>query len=237
MRSKEDAHDYRYFPDPDLPPLVIAPEWVERVKAVDAGAAGRDARTLRDGVRAVAVRRATADRVVGRRGLFRSGRRAARAAACEAGGQLDQRRTRRPRLNADGRSIDASPIDAATLGALVGRIVDGTISNAGAKIVFEALWDASRDADGAPSAADAPPRHDVDAIIAAKQLRQISDSGALEATIDDILAKSPSQLADYRAGKEKLFGYFVGQAMKATGGKANPQQLNEVLRRKLAETA
>ncbi len=122
-------------------------------------------------------------------------------------------------LNRDSLEIEATKISAVRLAALLKRIVDGTISGKIAKEVFEAMW-----ASGA----------DADVVIAEKGLKQISDPAAIEKAIDEVMAKSPGQLSDYRAGKDKLFGYFVGQVMKATGGKANPAQLNELLKKKLA---
>ena len=122
-------------------------------------------------------------------------------------------------LNKDGLEIAQSRVSAAQLAGLLNRIRDNTISGKIAKEVFEAMWADSSDAD---------------AVIEAKGLRQITDTGAIERAIDDVMAKNPGQLADYRSGKDKLFGFFVGQVMKATGGKANPAQLNELLKRKLA---
>jgi aspartyl-tRNA(Asn)/glutamyl-tRNA(Gln) amidotransferase subunit B len=122
-------------------------------------------------------------------------------------------------LNRDGLEITASRIDAARLSGLLRRIVDNTISGKIAKEVFEAMWSGGKDAD---------------TVIAEKGLKQITDTGAIEAAIDAVMSANPSQLADYRAGKDKLFGFFVGQVMKATGGKANPAQVNELLRKMLA---
>jgi aspartyl-tRNA(Asn)/glutamyl-tRNA(Gln) amidotransferase subunit B len=122
-------------------------------------------------------------------------------------------------LNKDGLEIAQSQVGAAQLAGLLNRIRDNTISGKIAKEVFEAMWADSTDAD---------------AVIEAKGLRQITDAGAIERAIEDVMAKNPGQLADYRSGKDKLFGFFVGQVMKATGGKANPAQLNELLKRKLA---
>ena len=221
MRSKEDAHDYRYFPDPDLPPLLIAPEWIERVRGempelpaamrerlvADYGLSPYDAQTL-------TASKATAayfDGVVAVLGAAH-----AKQAANWIMGEVSSV------VNERGGDWAALPVDAAMLGALIRRVVDGKINAKQGKALFAELV-------GSPSGPV-----DIDALIIERGLEQISDSGALEAAIDDILAKSPSQLADYRAGKEKLFGYFVGQAMKATGGKANPQQLNDLLRGKLA---
>jgi aspartyl-tRNA(Asn)/glutamyl-tRNA(Gln) amidotransferase subunit B len=122
-------------------------------------------------------------------------------------------------LNKDGLEIAQSRVDAAQLAGLLTRIRDNTISGKIAKEVFEAMWADSSDAD---------------VVIEAKGLRQITDTGAIELAIEDVMAKNPGQLADYRSGKDKLFGFFVGQVMKATGGKANPAQLNELLKKKLA---
>jgi aspartyl-tRNA(Asn)/glutamyl-tRNA(Gln) amidotransferase subunit B len=220
MRSKEDAHDYRYFPDPDLPPLTIAPEWIARVKAgmpelpatmrerlvADYGLSSYDAQALTASKGSAAY----FDAVVAVLGKAQA-KQAANWIMGDVAAALNER---------DG-DWSRPPIDAATLAALIGRIVDGTINAKQAKSLFTEIAAASGSAD-------------VDVLIADRGLEQISDSGALEAAIDEILARSPSQLADYRGGKEKLFGYFVGQAMKATGGRANPQQLNDLLRRKLA---
>jgi aspartyl-tRNA(Asn)/glutamyl-tRNA(Gln) amidotransferase subunit B len=121
-------------------------------------------------------------------------------------------------LNRDNLDVAASRVDSTQLAGLIRRIVDSTISGKIAKDVFEAMWESGRDAD---------------AIIAEKGLKQITDTGAIEKAIDDVMSKNPGQLAEYRAGKDKLFGFFVGQVMKTTGGKANPAQLNELLKRKL----
>jgi aspartyl-tRNA(Asn)/glutamyl-tRNA(Gln) amidotransferase subunit B len=122
-------------------------------------------------------------------------------------------------LNANNLEIGASRVDAAALAGLIARIRDNTISGKIAKEVFEAMWAEGKSAD---------------AVIEARGLRQITDSGAIEKAIQDVMAKNPGQLADYRSGKDKLFGFFVGQVMKATGGKANPAQLNELLKKMLA---
>jgi aspartyl-tRNA(Asn)/glutamyl-tRNA(Gln) amidotransferase subunit B len=122
-------------------------------------------------------------------------------------------------LNRDSLEITASRVDAAGLAGLLRRIVDATISGKIAKEVFEAMWTSQKSAD---------------AVIEAQGLKQITDTGAIESMIDEVIAANPAQLADYRAGKDKLFGFFVGQVMKKTGGKANPAQLNELLKRKLA---
>ena len=122
-------------------------------------------------------------------------------------------------LNRDGLEIGAAPVGADALAGLLRRITDGTISGKLAKDVFEAMWSE---------------RADADSIIAAKGLRQITDTGAIERAIAEVMSANPAQLADYRSGKDKLFGFFVGQVMKATGGKANPAQVNELLKRMLA---
>ena len=124
------------------------------------------------------------------------------------------------RLNAAETGIESSPVPAPTLAALVSRIVDGTISNNGARQVFEALWTGEG--------------REVDALIEAKGLKQMSDSAELERILDEVLAANPKSVEEFRAGKEKAFNALVGQAMKATKGKANPQQVNDLLRRKLA---
>ncbi|HMM45703.1 MAG TPA: Asp-tRNA(Asn)/Glu-tRNA(Gln) amidotransferase subunit GatB [Candidatus Macondimonas sp.] len=216
MRSKEEANDYRYFPDPDLLPLVIEPAFVDAVRATlpelpdakrarfvtdyglpeyDAGVL-TSARELADYYEAV-VALAPSD---------------AKLAANWVMGELAAR------LNEANLDITQSRVGAAQLAGLLVRISDETISGKIAKQVFEVLWSEGGDAD---------------AVIDRLGLRQITDSGALEAIIDQIIADNPAQRDQYRAGKDKLFGFFVGQAMKATGGKANPAQLNDLLRRKL----
>ncbi len=236
MRSKEDAQDYRYFPDPDLPPLLISPEWIARVKAEmpELPAANRERLVADYGLSPYDAQALTAgkeisryfDEVVAMLGVTH-----AKQAANWIMGDVSAA------INERGGDWSAPPVGPATLAATIQRIADGKISLKQGKALFAEVlgfgWD--------PVKAEAMGLDSLekqlaflDDTIASRGLEQISDSGALEAAIDDILAKSPSQLADYRAGKEKLFGYFVGQAMKATGGKANPQQLNELLKAKLA---
>ncbi len=216
MRSKEDAHDYRYFPDPDLPPLVIAPEWVERLKSAmpelpgamaarfvrDDGLPPYDAQMMTQGLAFARYYEAVRDAGA-----------PAKLAANWLMGEVSKR------LNAEERTIDAAPIAPATLAALIGRVVDGTVSNNGARQVFDALWSGARD---------------VDAIIEAKGLKQMSDAGALEAIVDEVLARNARSVQEYRAGKDKAFNALVGQVMKASQGKANPAQAGELLKRKLA---
>ena len=217
MRTKEDAHDYRYFPDPDLPPLVIAPEWVERVRGEmpELPAALAERLQAEHGLPAYDAAMMTASRATADYFL-------AAVAACGAPkpvanwvmGEISKR------LNADGGDIADAPVGPALLGALIRRIQDGTISNNAARQVFEALWSGEAT--------------DVDAVIEAKGLKQMNDTGALEAILDEVLAANAKSVEDYRAGKEKAFGALVGQAMKATRGKANPAQVNELLKKKLA---
>lgn len=217
MRSKEDAMDYRYFPDPDLLPLAVSREWIERVRSTlpelpgalrerfvrEHGLTDYDASVL-TGSKALAgyyeaVAAAVADR---------------KAAANWVMGELSAA------LNSAGIGIESAPVSAVQLAGLINRVLDGTINQKTAKDVFAALW--SREASSA------------DAIIEERGLRQISDAGAIEKIIDEVLAAHPGPVAEFRAGKEKAFNSLVGQAMKATRGKANPQQLNDLLRRKLA---
>jgi aspartyl-tRNA(Asn)/glutamyl-tRNA(Gln) amidotransferase subunit B len=217
MRTKEDAHDYRYFPDPDLPPLVIAPEWVERVRSElpelpgalaarlqrELGLPAYDAAMVTTS-RATAAYFSAANAVCGQPKLV----------ANWIMGEISKR------LNSDGGDIALAPVTPQVLGALIGRIQDGTISNNAARQVFEALWTGEG--------------KDVDAVIEAQGLKQMNDSGALEAILDAVLAANAKSVEDFRAGKEKAFGALVGQAMKATKGKANPAQVNALLKKKLA---
>ena len=217
MRTKEDAADYRYFPDPDLPPLVIAPEWIEQVKAAmpelpramaerfvqQYGLPEYDATTLTQSKAMAAYFEATA-KACGQ----------AKLASNWIMGELSRR------LNAGETSIESAPVTAAQLAAMIARIADGTISNNAAKQVFDALWTGES--------------ADVDAIIEAKGLKQRNDSGALEKIIDEVIAANADNVAQFRAGKDKAFNALVGQIMKASKGKANPQQVNDLLRAKLA---
>ena len=218
MRTKEDAHDYRYFPDPDLPPLVIAPEWVERVRAAmpelpQAMAARFQAEY---GLPAYDASMMTQSRAFA--ACFEDAARASGQAKLVANwlmGEVSRR------LNAGGLAIEDSPVGAAALAQLVRRIHDATISNNGARQVFDALWSGG----GAG---------DVDALIDSLELRQLNDDSALEAAVDAVIAANPKSVAEYRAGKDKAFNALVGQVMKATKGKANPAQVNELLARRLA---
>ncbi|HEU4850961.1 MAG TPA: Asp-tRNA(Asn)/Glu-tRNA(Gln) amidotransferase subunit GatB [Telluria sp.] len=222
MRSKEDAQDYRYFPDPDLPPLMIGQDWIERVK--------KDMPELPDAMRA---------RFVGDYGLpeydsliltqsqematfyeavvAKAGRENAKAAANWMMGDVSST------LNREGVDINESPVEASQLAVLIKRIADGTISNKAAKEVFAAMWEAKSNDE-----------HIADAIIEQKGLKQISDSGALEKIVDDVLAANAKSVEQYRAGKEAAINALIGQAMKASRGTANPAQLTELLKKKLA---
>ena len=216
MRSKEDAQDYRYFPDPDLPPLVIAPEWIEQVRVampeLPAAMAARFQRN--DGLSAEDAALMTQTLAFAR--YYEAARDASRQPKLVANwlmGEVSKR------LNAQGLAIDDSPVMPTTLAALIGRVVDGTISNNAARQVFDALWN--------------EPAADVDAVIGARGLRQMSDTSALEAIVDQVLVANPKSIDEFKAGKDKAFNALVGQVMKATQGKANPGQVNDLLRRKL----
>jgi aspartyl-tRNA(Asn)/glutamyl-tRNA(Gln) amidotransferase subunit B len=216
MRSKEDAADYRYFPDPDLPPLVISPEWIERVRAAMPELPEPMAlRFQRDyGLPAYDAAMMTQNKDVGV--FFEAATQACGQAKLVANWLMGEFARR---LNSEDRPLSSSPVQAATLAALITRISDGTISNNGARQLFDTLW--SGDA------------RDVDALIASLGLKQMSDNAALEAILDTVLAANPKSVEEFRAGKEKAFNALVGQAMKASQGKANPAVVNELLKRKL----
>jgi aspartyl-tRNA(Asn)/glutamyl-tRNA(Gln) amidotransferase subunit B len=217
MRSKEEANDYRYFPDPDLLPVKVDDAYIEDVRrelpelpdqkagrfSTQYGLSAYDAGVLTASRELAAFYEEVARQVGGDAKLTANWVMGELAAA----------------LNKDGLEIGASRISSSALAGLLKRIVDKTISGKIAKEVFEGMWTSGRDAD---------------AIIEEKGLRQITDTSAIEKAIDEVMAKNPGQLAEYRSGKDKLFGFFVGQVMKATGGKANPAQLNELLKKKLA---
>lgn len=216
MRSKEEAFDYRYFPDPDLLPLEIDDAYIEAVRetlpelpdekkarfVAELGLADYDAAVL-------TASRELADYFEKAASV---GGDAKKAANWVMGDLLGA-------LNKASKEINESPVTAEMLGGMLQRINDNTISGKIAKQVFECMWNGEGDAD---------------AIIEAKGLKQVTDSGAIEKIIDEIIANNPGQLEQYRAGKEKLFGFFVGQVMKATQGKANPAQVNELLKKKLS---
>ena len=216
MRTKEDAADYRYFPDPDLPPLVIADEWVAQIRAdmtelprvmaarfmSDFGLSEYDATALTQSRDIAAYFEAT-NKACGQPKL----------ASNWIMGELSRR------LNSDEVGIRNAPVSAAQLGQLVARIQNGTISNNAAKIVFDVLW--------------LEPEHSVDRIIEVKGLRQMNDSSELEKIVDDVLAANPKNVEEYRGGNAKALNALVGHIMKGSKGKANPQQVNDFLRKKL----
>jgi aspartyl-tRNA(Asn)/glutamyl-tRNA(Gln) amidotransferase subunit B len=219
LRLKEEANDYRYFPDPDLLPVILDDAFIDAVRKTlpelpdqkaaryqnDYGLSEYDAGVL------------TASREMG--AFYETvvvelkDPAQAKLAANWVMGDFSAF------LNRDALEIDSAKVNAVELAGLLKRIVDNTISGKIAKEVFEAMWDEGKAAD---------------AIIEAKGLKQITDVSAIEKVIDDVIAASPGQLADYRSGKDKLFGFFVGQVMKVTAGKANPAQVNELLKKKLA---
>jgi aspartyl-tRNA(Asn)/glutamyl-tRNA(Gln) amidotransferase subunit B len=215
MRTKEDAADYRYFPDPDLPPLVIGRDWVARVQSemtelprvmaarfvADYGLPEYDATTLTQSKGMAAYFEAAA-KACGQ----------AKMVSNWVMGEMSRR------LNAGEVGIENTPVSAAQLAAMIGRIADNTISNSAAKQVFDALWTEGGE---------------VDAIIEAKGLKQMNDSGALEAIIDEVLAANPKNVEEFRAGNSKALNGLVGPIMKASKGKANPAQVNELLLKKL----
>ena len=217
MRTKEDAADYRYFPDPDLPPLVVAQSWVDEVRAgmpelprqraarfvADYGLPEYDATTLTQSQDMASYFEAVAQ-ACGQ----------AKLASNWIMGEISRR------LNTEEIGIADAKVGSAQLAQLIARISDGTISNNAARQVFEALWAGEAD--------------NVDAVIEAKGLKQMNDSGALEAIIDEVIAANPGNVEQYRAGKDKAFNALVGQVMKASKGKANPGQVNDLLKAKLA---
>ncbi|BBN89421.1 Asp-tRNA(Asn)/Glu-tRNA(Gln) amidotransferase subunit GatB [Azospira sp. I09] len=248
MRTKEDAHDYRYFPDPDLLPLVISREWVERTKATlpelpeakrqrfisDYGLSPYAATVLTGSVEISAYYEATVANCLNTVDMTK---------VIASAIPTDERKSDLPvhidiarfkvqancanwimgelsaRLNKEDKDIAASPVSAAQLAGLIARIADNTISNNIAKKVFEALWNG----DGASA----------DEVIENQGLKQITDTGAIEKLVDEVLAANAANVAEYKAGKEKAFNALVGQVMKAAKGKANPQQVNDLLKAKL----
>ena len=217
MRTKEDSADYRYFPDPDLPPLCISTEWIEQTRAqmpelprkmaerfvADYGLPEYDAATLTQSPQMAAYFEQAAQK---------SGQ--PKLASNWVMGEISKR------LNAEEIGIESAQVTAQQLAQIIQRIQDGTISHNAARQVFDALWRGEAS--------------DADAVIEAKGLKQMNDTGALEKIIDEVIAANPANVEQYRAGKDKAFNALVGQVMKASKGKANPQQVNELLRAKLA---
>jgi aspartyl-tRNA(Asn)/glutamyl-tRNA(Gln) amidotransferase subunit B len=222
MRSKEDAHDYRYFPDPDLLPLAVSEATLEDIRAsLPELPQAKQARFAASyGINAYDAAMLTSSRELAdyfEATVRGADDKTAKLCANWITGQLNAR------LNDDNLDITQSKIDSAQLRRLVDRVADGAISGNTAKTVFDAIW-----------AGEAAGTDAADIIIKNKGLQQISDTGAIEKIVDAVLAANAQQVADYKAGKEKAFNSLVGQAMKATKGKANPQQVNELLKRKLA---
>ena len=216
MRTKEDAADYRYFPDPDLPPLLIARDWVERVRGeMPELPRAMATRFVSDyGLPEYDASQLTLSREVA--AYFEDTARASGQPKLSSNwvmGELSRR------LNADEKDVTQSPVGSGQLAKLIQRIADGTISNAAGRQVFEALWTGES--------------ADVDATIEAKGLKQMNDTGALEKIIDEVIAANPGNVEQYKAGKDKAFNALVGQVMKASKGKANPGQVNQLLKQKL----
>jgi aspartyl-tRNA(Asn)/glutamyl-tRNA(Gln) amidotransferase subunit B len=223
MRTKEDAADYRYFPDPDLPPLVIARDWVEDVRShmselprvmaarfvTQYGLPEYDATTLTQSQDMAAYFEAVVQAC-----------QQPKLASNWIMGEVSRR------LNSGELSMAQLPVSAEQLGALITRISDNTVSNNAGKQVFDALWNGEGQA-GQPALAQ------VDALVEAKGLKQMNDSSALESIVDEVLAANADNVAQYKAGKDKAFNALVGQVMKASKGKANPQQVNAVLKARL----
>ena len=219
MRSKEEANDYRYFPDPDLLPVEISKAFIDGVRETlpelpdDKRHRFIDEYGIKpDDAAILTVSKALAD-------YFE-----AVASATDAKPQVAANWVigdLSGALNKEGLEIEASRIPAQDLAGLINRIEDKTISGKIAKEVFEAMWAGEGDAD---------------AVIESRGLKQITDSSAIEAIVDKVIAANPGQAEEYRAGKDKLIGFFVGQVMKETGGKANPGQVNEILKNKLGQS-
>ena len=216
MRSKEDANDYRYFPDPDLLPVELTPEFIEAVRATLPELPNAKKGRFMDAYKLSAY---DADMLTQSRDVadyFEAVAQAcgdAKLAANWVNGELAAA------LNRAGIELADVPVTADAFAGLLKRILDNTISGKIAKEVFDAMWNGEGDAD---------------TVIDKKGLKQITDTGAIEAMIDEIIAANPKQTEEYRAGKDKLFGFFVGAAMKASKGKANPDQVNAILKQKLA---
>ena len=222
MRTKEDAQDYRYFPDPDLPPLVIGQDWIDRVKSEmpELPAAMRTRFTGDYSLPEYDALVLTASQAMAtyyEAVVTKAGKENAKAAANWMMGDVSST------LNREGVDLADAPVSAAQLALLLKRIADGTISNKAAKEVFAAMWEAKSDDEAL-----------ADTVIDQKGLKQISDTGALEAIVDEVLAANAKSVEQYRAGKEAAINALIGQAMKASKGKANPAQVTDLLKQKLA---
>ncbi len=236
MRSKEDAHDYRYFPDPDLLPLVIGKEWIEQLRGtLPELPQAKQARYVGElGLSAYDASILTASREMADFFEAALGDAKSQAKICANWiiGEVSAQ------LNRDGLDMAQCPITAQQLGGMLKRIADGTISNSGAKEVFRTMWETQKPhvpTGGITVGGSAIVQFiSADEIIEAKGLKQVSDAGAIEKIVDEIIAANADKVAEYRSGKDKLFGFFVGLAMKASKGQANPAQMNEILKRKLA---
>ena len=216
MRSKEDAHDYRYFPDPDLPPLVISQEWIAQVRSSMPELPAVMAQRFQTQYALPAYDAAMMTQNKSLAAYFESAAQACGQPKLVANwlmGEVSRR------LNAQQLEIGQSPVSAPVLASLIQRISDGTVSNNGAKQVFDSLW--------------TTPAQTVDGLIDSLGLQQMSDTSELERILDEVLAANAKSVEEFRAGKEKAFNALVGQAMKATKGKANPALVNEVLKKKL----
>jgi len=218
MRSKEEANDYRYFPCPDLLPIVFDDDYIEQIRQSlpELPDARRDRFIEQYGLSRYDANSLSGDAAIAQFFQTAAAGSDAKLAANWIMGELSAR------LNAEDRDIQDSPVSAEQLAGMIARLKDGTISSKMAKQVFDAMWNGEGDADG---------------IIEARGLKQVSDSGAIEALVDDVIANSPQQVDNYRnaddAKRPKMLGYFVGQIMKASKGQANPQQVNDVLLEKL----
>jgi aspartyl-tRNA(Asn)/glutamyl-tRNA(Gln) amidotransferase subunit B len=214
MRSKEDAHDYRYFPDPDLLPLVLDAAWVEALRAaLPELPDDKRARFIRDyGLSAYDAGVLVAEQATALYFEEVARGRDAKQAANWVTGDLFAT------LNRTGRTIEDSPVSAASLGRILDLMADGTINGRIAKDLFEAVVESG----------EAP-----DAIVEKRGLRQVTDTGAIDAAVAKVLAANPDKVADYRGGKEKIYGFFVGQVMREMKGKGNPALVNEALKQAL----
>ena len=215
MRSKEDANDYRYFTDPDLCPVVIDVEFVEKLYQTLPELPQKKQARFQEEYQLSAYDASLLTSTRDLADYFEwvvKEKVPAKLAANWIMGELAAA------LNKSNLLITASPVSAERLAGLLQRVADNTISSKIAKDIFERLWDSKKTCDE---------------IIREQNLTQVTDQAAIIKIIDDVLIKYPAQLADYKAGKDKLFGFFVGQVMKASGGKINPQQLNSLLKEKL----